>query len=56
MPKTTDASDGWRCINRHNPPDHRPRSPLMFDDERGIIGADIGHFYHRRQLEQASPL
>lgn len=41
--KTTDAGDSWVRMP-YNLID-RPRSLVMFDDERGIIGADIGRFY-----------
>ena len=41
--KTTDAGDSWVRMP-YNLID-RPRSLVMFDEERGIIGADIGRFY-----------
>jgi len=41
--KTTDAGDSWVRMP-YNMIDV-PRALVMFDDERGIIGADIGRFY-----------
>ena len=42
--KTRDAGDSWERMP-YNMIDH-PRALVMFDDERGIIGADLGRFYH----------
>lgn len=42
--KTTDAGDSWVRMP-YNMID-KPRALVMFDDERGIIGADLGRFYH----------
>jgi photosystem II stability/assembly factor-like uncharacterized protein len=41
--KTTDAGDSWVRMP-YNMIDV-PRALVMFDDERGIIGADLGRFY-----------
>ena len=41
--KTTDAGDSWVRMP-YNMID-MPRALVMFDDERGIIGADLGRFY-----------
>ena len=41
--KTTDAGDSWVRMP-YNMID-MPRALVMFDDERGIIGADLSRFY-----------
>lgn len=41
--KTTDAGDSWVRMPYYTL--DKPRALVMFDDERGIIGADIGRFY-----------
>lgn len=41
--KTTDAGDSWVRMP-YNMID-KPRALVMFDDERGIIGADLSRFY-----------